>query len=571
MSFNRGGWPFPGQFPNMPFRLNRHSPQAEGLVGWWPMREFGTKLIDYSGSGLHADFPGGANNPTLQTEPTLGVVLDFDGSDYIDVGAANVTDITGPITVSAWFLNNQALNYHAIVAKDDGTNRNYQLYIDNSDYLAFAVFQSGSFYEGNGGDNSVSTGVLYHGVGTYDGAEAAAYLDGIKQINTDALTGPIDNDPVNLHIGQRGDSALRFNGYISDVRIYNRALSAGEAWQLYDPQTRWQLYEPIPRLFPVGAPPAGVATLSINVSESVGVTELVGSPATSLAGISKSEAVNVAESITALLTSYIDVSDSVSVAESVTTILKALISVSDSVSVSEAIQASISNLEIGISESISISETIAVILKLLPNVSESIAVAEAIKALLISLVNVSDSVGIAESTETRLKSFVNVSDSIAVGESVIVVVQAEGIIAVTVSDAVAVAESVNAIISNPQASTSDLISLTESVSASMGNEELSVSDSVSVAELVNMLALFDVPVSDTVSIAESVGIDPLLISALVSDTISVAESVSMFLPGYQVIGDPDNVAYVLFRDRRAYVVFRDRRAYVIYKDKRSIS
>lgn len=29
----------------------------------------------------------------------------------------------------------------------------------------------------------------------------------------------------------------------ADFRIYNRTLSAGDVWRLYDPATRWELYE----------------------------------------------------------------------------------------------------------------------------------------------------------------------------------------------------------------------------------------------------------------------------------------------------------------------------------------
>ena len=32
---------------------------------------------------------------------------------------------------------------------------------------------------------------------------------------------------------------------MADVRAWNRALTAAEVWQLYDPRTRWDLYYPL--------------------------------------------------------------------------------------------------------------------------------------------------------------------------------------------------------------------------------------------------------------------------------------------------------------------------------------
>ena len=47
-------------------------------------------------------------------------------------------------------------------------------------------------------------------------------------------------------IGRRG-YGNSFYGLLSDVRIYNRALSAAEVWQQWAPQTRWELYRPLVR------------------------------------------------------------------------------------------------------------------------------------------------------------------------------------------------------------------------------------------------------------------------------------------------------------------------------------
>jgi hypothetical protein len=55
------------------------------------------------------------------------------------------------------------------------------------------------------------------------------------------LIGDVYPDENNLRIGGRQQEADYFNGYMDDVRIYDRALSSNEVQQLY-------LYEAGPRL-----------------------------------------------------------------------------------------------------------------------------------------------------------------------------------------------------------------------------------------------------------------------------------------------------------------------------------
>ena len=75
----------------------------------------------------------------------------------------------------------------------------------------------------------------YHVAVTYDGSEVAIYIDSKKE-NSTAASGSIDTFNANLDIGR--DTAFSysgeaFDGYIDDVRIYNRGLSASEVRQLF--------------------------------------------------------------------------------------------------------------------------------------------------------------------------------------------------------------------------------------------------------------------------------------------------------------------------------------------------
>ena len=91
-----------GQSFGRPFRLNKNSPQANGLVGWWPtLGQGGDVLRNYARNGLDGAL---INAPTYTTVPALGIALDYErgSSQYTDLGRPMSLDISGQITISAW-------------------------------------------------------------------------------------------------------------------------------------------------------------------------------------------------------------------------------------------------------------------------------------------------------------------------------------------------------------------------------------------------------------------------------------------------------------------------------------
>jgi hypothetical protein len=83
------------------------------------------------------------------------------------------------------------------------------------------------------GNTIMETGRWYHGAMTYDGSNLNLYLDSILD-GTLATSGPIDyTSTVNPRIGMRAtETAHAFNGYLDELSLYNRALTADEiAWK----------------------------------------------------------------------------------------------------------------------------------------------------------------------------------------------------------------------------------------------------------------------------------------------------------------------------------------------------
>jgi len=93
----------------------------------------------------------------------------------------------------------------------------------------------------------------------YDGAAIRAYCNGVQVASTNAVITLKTGDQA-VEIGAR-NSNLQPVGYIGDVRLYNRALTAAEVWQLYDPATRWELYAPLRKWWAIGAAAAGAVGL----------------------------------------------------------------------------------------------------------------------------------------------------------------------------------------------------------------------------------------------------------------------------------------------------------------------
>lgn len=216
----------------VPFTLNRASPQARGLLAWWPTIGVNGSGVSDRAAGLHNGVWTGT--PTYVPHPTTGRMFDFDGSSYVVVSAnARLANLYP--TLSAWVEFDSVSGYNTIIDKDvewiirgDNTNLTYHQWPDAQSITV-----------------TVTTGVLYHVAGTYDGVTMRLYLNGV-QVNSAAKTGISGDFGNNVGIGAQGDGDVPMNGRVGDVRIYDRALSAAEVWQLYAPQTRWQLYAPLP-------------------------------------------------------------------------------------------------------------------------------------------------------------------------------------------------------------------------------------------------------------------------------------------------------------------------------------
>jgi hypothetical protein len=198
-----------------------------GLVSWW------------KGEGNAADALG--NNPGTLGETVNfvagkdGLAFNFPGAGFVEV-AASPTLQPAAVTAMAWVRhlgvpgpNNYVLSQGAKAC----SAASYGLYTSTGN-LFFGVSDGVAFAQTPDAGPGVWDGNWHLVTGTYDGAVARLYVDGVEVTPGTPTPVPIAiNSPLpsnqNFYIGAyRGTCELRFTGDIDEVRVFNRALSAAE-------------------------------------------------------------------------------------------------------------------------------------------------------------------------------------------------------------------------------------------------------------------------------------------------------------------------------------------------------
>ena len=205
-------------------------PVASGLVGWWNFDEgSGTTAADSSGNNNTGTL---INSPTWTTSGRINGALTLNGTNqYVDVPYSSSIDLTGTnLTIAAW-VNISAVNgdYQAIFGKDF----QYRLLLGAN--LSSFLFQINSSTNAFSNTFAALTFRTWHHVAvTYNGTTVNFYLDG-QNVGSVAMTQSITSTGVyDAGIGNSFTSYYFLEGSIDDVRVYNRALSAKEVWQLYN-------------------------------------------------------------------------------------------------------------------------------------------------------------------------------------------------------------------------------------------------------------------------------------------------------------------------------------------------
>ena len=186
--------------------------------------------ISYPGSGTTwTDLSGNGNTGTLINGPTFnsanGGSIVFDGvNDIVSIG--NVATLrTLLITITCFFKTNSTSTYQVFYTKSNGSTGFY-----GGIYSGKLFIQNDSGYTESG--NVIPDLNWHYAALTYDGTQAKTYLDGI--LGQTKTLGPANILTAPAYISTFDGTGSPFNGFISSVNIYNRALSAAEISQNFN-------------------------------------------------------------------------------------------------------------------------------------------------------------------------------------------------------------------------------------------------------------------------------------------------------------------------------------------------
>ncbi len=196
------------------------------LVGYWTFDEgSGSTVYDYSGTNA----TGSLQNSPTWTTGKVGNAISFasSSSQYIKIPRFPAEGVT---TWTAWIYPTSFANSPDIMSEQCAGANGYFMQIKSNGSLEFGYqcLQSGALV-GPGGSLTLNT--WNHVAATINGSAVNLYINGVLNYSS-TISATATNAAQELDIGGKNDGY--FNGYMDDVRIYNRALSASEVSALYN-------------------------------------------------------------------------------------------------------------------------------------------------------------------------------------------------------------------------------------------------------------------------------------------------------------------------------------------------
>lgn len=203
--------------------------QDADLILYYDYEEFdGNAAIDKSGNGRNGAVKG---KVTSEQDAERGSVALFEAGSYIDLDGENWPEALTPrdgMTVSAWV--------HVKAVADQAI---FNARASDATWLVHPEIRGDGNYrwllrgDGGAGIFDIRAGVAkanewVHYAGTYDGSQAALYING-KLAGSQAANGRIAKDwGMGARVGYNIDNNRPFNGWMDDLNLWKRGLSEEE-------------------------------------------------------------------------------------------------------------------------------------------------------------------------------------------------------------------------------------------------------------------------------------------------------------------------------------------------------
>jgi len=203
---------------------------------FWPLNESsGTNANDYSGNGNTGNNNGGITlgvdgprPPAYQGFDAANIAYQFDGgSAYIDCGTAPSLAGTTDFTLEAWINTTATANGMIIQQRSaTGFNGEYQFQLTAGGNLNFTIYGGGAQQYNFTTTRTVNDGQWHYVAAVRSGANGYIYIDGTLAASASGTPAPLDATIATYIGSDQRDAVSYFNGALSDVAIYDAALSA---------------------------------------------------------------------------------------------------------------------------------------------------------------------------------------------------------------------------------------------------------------------------------------------------------------------------------------------------------
>ena len=209
---------------------------ASEILDFYQGKEVSGSILDMplSDKTGFKDISGNDNHGTNYGADIIGEAVDFNGtSDYIDAGTATI-NAGKESTVSLWIRPMDVLSSRTQRIFSTGYTHG------NGEFIMWVYSNKLGINYQTGGSNTriysntvLSAGEWISGIATTDDSgNVKLYIDGVLQSDVDTIT-IADYTLYDLRFGAREGGAEYYDGSLSGVRVYDRALSQPEITALY--------------------------------------------------------------------------------------------------------------------------------------------------------------------------------------------------------------------------------------------------------------------------------------------------------------------------------------------------
>jgi len=185
----------------------------------------GNVASDLSGFKNDATFKGGAKWEVGK----FNSCVQLGTNNYLEVRDSDSLHITKEMTIECWSKIIALTGDHQS-AVEKGTawaTGEYNLLPEYSGGVMFQLFDLPDACNDAANGPSVSDGEWHFVVGTWDGKSIKIFVDGLENKVLECA-GELNTNNESLYIGCRAGSQRWFNGFLDEIKIYNRALDVTE-------------------------------------------------------------------------------------------------------------------------------------------------------------------------------------------------------------------------------------------------------------------------------------------------------------------------------------------------------